>query len=237
MFDQNDFDIRCEWGEEGASCLALISDVVIVVDVMSFSTCVSVAVSRGAAVYPIRSRDATGDAFANSLGAELAGARGAGRYSLSPTSLMQIPQGTRLVLPSPNGATLSLATGKTTTLAGCLRNASAVARAAMSMGKKIAVIPAGERWKENHTLRPSYEDLLGAGAIIQHLAGSLSPEALLAVDAWRGSKDGLLWRFENCASGKELISMGYRMDIAVCAEVDADDCVPMLRDGAFMRVN
>lgn len=237
MFDQCNFDIRCEWGEEGASRFALVSDVVIIVDVMSFSSCVSVAVSRGATVYPFRARDETGVAFANFLGADLAGARGVGRYSLSPTSLMQIPQGTRLVLPSPNGATLSLATGKTTTLAGCLRNASAVARAAMSMGKKIAVIPAGERWKENHKLRPSYEDLLGAGAILQHLSGSHSPEALLAADAWRGAQGNLMWRLENCASGKELISMGYRMDIAVCAEVDADDCVPVLRDGAFIRVN
>jgi 2-phosphosulfolactate phosphatase len=55
------------------------------------------------------------------------------QYSLSPQSLASIPKGTRLVLPSPNGATLTLATEKTPTLAGCLRNYRAVALAAQSV--------------------------------------------------------------------------------------------------------
>ena len=49
-------------------------------------------------------------------------------YSLSPTSLTGLPKGARLVLPSPNGATLSLrAAALGTTVAACLRNARAVA--------------------------------------------------------------------------------------------------------------
>jgi len=50
----------------------------------------------------------------------------------------------------------------------------------------------------------------------------------------------LSWRLENCASGELIFKwyrMGYRMDIAVCAELDADDCAPVLRDGAFVKVN
>ena len=61
--------------------------------------------------------------FANSVGAELAQKRGGAKYSLSPKSMLGIPEGIKLVLPSPNGSILTLATGDTLTFAGCLRNA------------------------------------------------------------------------------------------------------------------
>ena len=89
--DQEGWDIRCEWGPQGLAALAPSSDVVILVDVMSFSTCVSVGASRGADVYPWRCRDGSAADFARSIGAELAGPRRAGGYSLSPTSLASLP--------------------------------------------------------------------------------------------------------------------------------------------------
>jgi 2-phosphosulfolactate phosphatase len=51
-FDQAVFDVRCEWGQQGILQLAPISDVVIIVDVLSFSTCVDIATSRGAIAFP-----------------------------------------------------------------------------------------------------------------------------------------------------------------------------------------
>src|SRR5262245_62450426 len=173
-FDQPGFDVRCEWGENGVRHLAPGADVVIIVDVLSFSTCVEIANSRGAIVFPYRWKDESATAFAASVNAELAGVRqDDGKYSLSPASLIKIPSGTRLVLPSPNGSTLSLATGATPTIAGCLRNAAEVARGAAELGRRISVIPAGEHWAGGG-LRPSIEDLIGAGAILSYLPGSLS---------------------------------------------------------------
>jgi 2-phosphosulfolactate phosphatase len=121
---QSAFDVRCEWGEQGVAQLAPISDVVIIVDVLSFSTSVDIATSRDAMIFPYRWHDASVAVFAASVGAIVADARRGGPgYSLSPQSLIHLPRGTRLVLPSPNGATLTLGTGRVPTLVGCLRNA------------------------------------------------------------------------------------------------------------------
>jgi hypothetical protein len=52
---QLDYGVRLEWGREGAALLAAECAVVIVIDVLSFSTAVDIAVGRGAAVLPLRS--------------------------------------------------------------------------------------------------------------------------------------------------------------------------------------
>ena len=53
-FSQSEFHIRCEWGENGVAQLAPISDVVVIVDVFSFSTCIQIATHRRAVVFPYR---------------------------------------------------------------------------------------------------------------------------------------------------------------------------------------
>jgi len=236
IFDQSEFDIRCEWGPCAVAELSPISDAVIIIDVLSFTTCVEVATSRGTTVYPYRLKDSSAQTFATQMNAELAGPRGSARYSLSPISLMQLPPDARIVLPSPNGSTLSLGTGTTPTFAGCLRNASAVARAAMQIGPRIAVIPAGERWKGDDSLRPALEDWYGAGAIISHLKGTLSPEAQAAAETFQTARSQLPERLLTCSSGKELIERDFKDDIELAAELDVSDCVPLLVDGAYAAI-
>ena len=229
-FDQQEFDIRFEWGEHGVATLAPISDVVIVVDVLSFSTSVEIAVNRGAMVYPFRWRDDRAVDYAASVSAVLAVNRPHSGYSLSPTSLMDIPNGYRIVLPSPNGATLTLAAKPTPVIAGCLRNARAVALATGRYGRKIAVIAAGERWKDDGSLRPSFEDLIGAGAIINWLAGAKSPEAVAAEAAFRAVEPRLGDVLRQCGSGKELITQGFANDVILASELNVSECVPVLID-------
>jgi 2-phosphosulfolactate phosphatase len=231
-FDQADFEVRCEWGEKGVLQLASTSDAIVIVDVLSFSTCIEIANSRGAIVFPYQWNDESAKAFSQSVGAELAEKRGSGRYSLSPTSLISLDRGTRLVLPSPNGASLSLATTETPTLAGCLRNCITVALAAMNYGRQISVIPAGEKWSDG-SLRPAFEDFIGAGAILSYLEGNLSPEAQSAVAAYQGVRQSLERLIKQCGSGRELIERGFTQDVDLALKINVSDCVPTLLDGAY----
>jgi 2-phosphosulfolactate phosphatase len=232
-FDQSDYNIRCEWGEEGVKVLAPISDAIIIVDVMSFSTCVTTAAAHGGTVYPHRSRDNTAQARAQELGAELAKGRGGGLYSLSPETMLKVVPGMRLVLPSLNGATLSLTTGSTATFAGCLRNAEAVARAVGTYGRNIAVIPAGERWERGESLRPALEDLIGAGAIISHLPGRRSPEADIAVAVFESVKPHLIETLRMCCSGRQLSAANFDKDIDFIAALNVENVAPKLMDGYY----
>ena len=108
--DQRPARVRVEWGLTGA--LQLLgpdgsASLVVVVDVLSFSTAVTVACDQGVVVHPYPHRDRAGaEALAARLGAALAQPRGDGRLSLSPASLLRL-RGGRLVLPSPNGATVA----------------------------------------------------------------------------------------------------------------------------------
>jgi len=230
--DQDAYALRCEWGPAGVAALAPCCDVIVLVDVLSFSTCVDVALSRGARVYPYRWRDPSASDFAVSVGAVLAGPRSREEISLSPASLRQLSAGARVVLPSPNGATLSRLTGSLPTLTGCLRNAAAVARAAQAYGPRIGVVPTGEQWPDG-SLRPSIEDWLGAGAILSHLAGSTSPEAELAREAFLRQQATLATVIESCASGRELIEQGWAEDVLLATELESSMCAPVLIEHAY----
>lgn len=62
----------------------------------------------------------------------------------------------------------------------------------------------------------------------------LSPEAEVAVAAYRAAAADLPGRLAGCASGLELAAEGYAQDVAVAAEVDGSGVVPVLRAGVFV---
>ncbi len=72
FYEQSEFDVRCEWGMQGVEKLSLISDVVIIIDMMSFSTCVDIAVHNGAIIFPDRWKDDTAVEYARLKNAQLA---------------------------------------------------------------------------------------------------------------------------------------------------------------------
>lgn len=233
-FDQADWNIRCEWGLRGLAELAPQSDVVILIDVLSFTTAIDVAVSRGAGIFPYPHKGLEVAAYATAVGAVAASSdRGSG-FSLSPASLRSLPSDARLVLPSPNGAALSFSIHHPTVLAACLRNAGAVAAAAAELGSTFAVIPAGEAWPTGE-LRPCLEDWIGAGAVVSHLPGTRSPEAELAVACFERFRSDLGTALRQASSGKELIERGFVQDVDVAAEFDVSDTIPQLTGRCFIR--
>ncbi|HSL57933.1 MAG TPA: 2-phosphosulfolactate phosphatase [Acidimicrobiales bacterium] len=239
-FDQDAFAVRFEWGPHGLRRLAPKVDVVVIVDVLRFTTCVDVAVGRGAQVLPYRWHDGDEAAFAEAQGAVLATSDDTGDgWSLSAAALASIPAGTRLVLPSANGSALSFGAaeaGAGLVVAACLRNASAVAAHLVADGGTVGVVAAGERWRGGTgPLRPAVEDLLGAGAVLAGLPlEHLSPEARAARAAFLAERDRLDDAIAACGSGRELAETGRGRDLPLAAALDASTVVPVLRQDRFV---
>ncbi|HIC81877.1 MAG TPA: GNAT family N-acetyltransferase [Kiloniellaceae bacterium] len=233
-----DIALDLAWGAAGLRAGQASSTAIAIVDVLSFSTAVDVAVSRGARVLPYRYHDATAADFAAAQGARLAGPRGVpGGLSLSPPSLAALEAGDSLVLPSPNGSMLSTLVGDTPTFAACLRNATAVAAALQAAAEdrgdaKVLVVAAGEHWPDG-SLRPALEDLLGAGALLARLKGAFSPDAAAAVGAYKALRGDLQAALQECPSGREQIGEGFSDDVAWAGEEDVSAAVPRLQDGAY----
>lgn len=230
-----------EWGPTGAAAIA--APVTVVVDVLSFTTTLTVAAERGMTVYPFRWKDERAEAYAAERGAVLARGRSVREgVSLSPASVRAAAGVERLVLPSPNGSAIAFGLAETgaTVVGASLRNASAVARWLDGRvdgrvdGRDVAVIAAGERWPDG-SLRPAVEDLWGAGAVIAGLADlgatDLTPEARVAEQAFRAVD--LPGDLVACLSGQELVDLGFADDVDIAAELDASDVVPLLRGDAF----
>ncbi|HEY3240283.1 MAG TPA: 2-phosphosulfolactate phosphatase [Acidimicrobiia bacterium] len=242
-FDQHGFDARVEWGPHGLRRLARSCEVVVIIDVLSFTTALDVALGRGATVLPYRFADDRQAEYAAAASALLAVGRratdAAHPFSLSPATLLDLPAGSRLVLPSPNGSALAFGAaeaGARAVLASCLRNAAAVAAVARTAGGSVGVVPAGERWHgTTGPLRPALEDLLGAGALLAALAPSApSPEARAAVAAFAEAAPHLGRRLMECASGRELVEGGFPDDVRPAAELNVSRVAPQLQGEAFV---
>ena len=222
------------WGLRGLLSLLPTSDVIVIVDVLSFSTAVDIATSRGARILPFPHGQSDAESYASSRGAVLARRRsaGGGQFSLSPETFSTVTNGTRIVLPSPNGSRLSRETGGVPTFAGCLRNAAATAQASSTPGSSIGVVAAGERWPDG-SLRPAIEDLLGAGAIIQNMTARPSPDAEAACAAFHALRDRLQDVIRDSQSGRELIEAGYAGDVEIAVELDASRTAPFLHSDGY----
>ena len=216
-YDQRTSRLRLEWGPTGATAVAGGARYAVVVDVLSFTTTLTVAADLGIDVLPYPWQDGSASAYAREHRATLAFGRsealelGGDAVSLSPTSLRVASGLRRVVLPSPNGSTTSFRLNEAgaTVVGASLRNATAVARwlADRLEGDRsasVVVVAAGERWHDG-SLRPCVEDLLGAGAVLAGLG---------EVGSWDASPEA---------------------DVEVALEVDSSDVVPVLSGISFTR--
>ncbi len=221
---QQEHDLcRLLWGRQGVREAVRRGDIVVVVDILRFSSAAVAAAAAGVAIVPAGDV-AEGARLAAEGGAELAG--GSGRFSLSPRSFAGAVAGSQVVLPSPNGSFCCRAAADLPAVfVGALLNASATADAVMAVqaetGRGVTVLACGERFdSEDGSLRFALEDFLGAGAILARLELPRSPDAEAAVAAFRMAAPDLAGALAGCGSGLELAARGQADDIASCLPVD-----------------
>lgn len=220
VFAQSGYGLRLDWGTEGLAALSGDCRVLVVVDVLSFSTRVDLLLAEGRRVRPVRWAEP------------------------------DPPPGDAVPLRSPNGATLSAQASATGAhvLTACLRNAAAVARAVAQLAGEapIGIVAGGERWGVDLAarpgaegpLRPCAEDHLGAGAVVAALldlgAGDASPEASLAALTFRAAGERVGALVAECVSGRELRAHGERHVVKHAGAVGVSAVVPVLGgDGVY----
>lgn len=239
-FSQLKFAVRLEWGISAVEHLAKEVDCVVIVDVMSFSTCVSLAVNNGASTYPYPWKDASAVEYGMKIGAFTASPErrfGGEGYSLSPASIKNISDGEKLVLPSPNGSAVSFKARDAgiTVFSGCFRNMSATANACRAFGR-VLIIPCGERWPDG-SLRPCIEDYVAAGGIISAMGReNRSPEAQAAVATWQYYQNENFELLQSCSSALELTQRGFNEDVEPCLEIDKSQKECRLWGDAYMTI-
>ncbi len=220
------------WGATGARDLAHRTDVLVVVDILSFSTSLSVAVEHGAEVWPYALGSDGAEQLAREIGAVLARGRSTRQGpTLSPASLVGLEPGSRLVLPSPNGSAIAHAavSGGLPVVSACLRGAKA-AVALLRTYDRVGLVASGERWPDG-TLRPAYEDLLGAGVVTAGLVAAgyaPSPDAAAAAAAAARPRP-----LAECPSGAELVERGFAEDVSLAEARDVTDVVAVMKSGRF----
>ncbi|WP_106816527.1 2-phosphosulfolactate phosphatase [Microbacterium timonense] len=211
-FDQYRYQVRHEWGVDGLRRLAP-ADVVVVVDVLRFSTTVTDAVGRGEEI-PL-------DAAAHAV-------------SINGAAIAQIAAETGSVVllgclrnaSAVAAAILDIQRGRGE------RTSIAVIAAGERAGKEPAA-----------PVRFAVEDQLGAGAIIDALGDlgidHTSPEAAAACESFRGLRGAARHLLTASGSGQELLLRGAsasdaaRDEVLNAAALDAASVVPRLRDGVF----
>ncbi|WP_256700789.1 2-phosphosulfolactate phosphatase [Paenibacillus sp. P46E] len=247
FYDQMDYEIKLEWGARGTRAASQRGDIVIIVDVLSFSSTVVTAVQHQAIIYPYPPPlNEQAKAYAQTKNAEMVWGRAEalreGGHSLSPLSFGAGDRARNYVMCSLNGALCTSAASQVPALLiGCLLNASAVAKSAQRFAQKlnrdITVITCGEKWSDavnqENNLRPGIEDYLAAGAIIAQLQGSKSPEAEVCAGAYEYSRHKIERLIRESASARELRERGYDADVTYCCQLDKYAVVPMLHEEYF----
>ena len=247
--------VHVEWGPVAAQLAAARGDAIVIVDILSFSTAVTLAAERGLASYVYSGPELTARGGAAAVAARIGavcavGKRDArpGTISLSPASVRSAEVTTgRVLFSSLNGALVVASADHAPRLAiGCLRNRRAVAACAFEWlhrreATRVTIVACGEQWSSVSAadgMRPCLEDHLGAGAIAESLAAhgaTLSVEAQAAVAVFRQRHDIDL---PSLVGGRELIAAGFTEDVALAGQLDVCEVVPVRdawQDGRCFR--
>ncbi len=225
--------------------------VLIVIDQIRASTTITTVLDLGCPDLFLAGDVRAARRLARQTGSLIAGERLARKppgfdFDNSPSELARTGLGGRsLVLSTTNGtAVLRRVRGADAVLVGCLRNARAVAAAAVGMARaagpdgSVQVICAGRLG------RFVIEDAVAAGVIVGRIVETLGDggapavltDAAAAAMRLRASFPDLLSAMTESNGGATLREIGQPDDIAFCAQEDASSTVPRLVAGEPMRI-
>lgn len=227
-----------------------VGRVLIVVDQIRASTTITTALDLGCAELLLAGDVSTARGLRSGSDRLLAGEQQAQKppdfdFDNSPSELSRVDiRGRGLVLCTTNGtAVVSRLRGADHLLIGCLRNALAVAAAALTLagatpGGSVQVVCAGREG------RFVLDDGVAAGVIVGRmveLARETKREIALTDAAWaairiRDSFPDLLTAMADSDGGTTLRRIGQPDDIGFCAEEDFSRTVPRLVPGDDLRI-
>ena len=204
-FTQDTYQVRMEWGTAGLSRLAP-ADVIVVVDVLRFSSVVSERTAAGEelALVDLAPRSLNGAAVA-ALAAD------------------QEHEPVVLIGSLRNASAVADAIVEVQNRRGARTAVAVIAAGELTSRAADAQV------------RFAVEDQLGAGAIIDALSARgldhTSPEAAAAGEAYRALGGAVRHLLGASGSGRELAERDERAVTAAAASVDADRVAPRLLDG------
>lgn len=206
-FVEPEFDIHCSWGFKLVEDVMIQYDVCIIVDVLSFSTSLDLLIN---AKENLQNEPPSVD-FVHHLTLQ------------------------NLVIPSPVGLPFQINLPQKPVLAGCLRNARAVARTAMQLGDKVLVIPVGDKLSEEE-FKTCSEDFIAAGAIISYMKGSRSAESNAALDIYNSSKGNIEEMVKLSSSARKMILQGFLAEVEQACQYNKSKNAPLLEEGGLMNL-
>lgn len=204
-FDQSRYQVRFEWGIDGLARLAP-ADVVVVVDVLRFSTSIADAVAAG---MPAR---LDSGAHATSLNGAAIAAAAAG-----PDTVVML------------GSLRNASAVAAAVLAEQTRRAARTSISVIAAGERDGRGGPVRVAVEDQLGAGAIIDALGALGI-----DHTSPEAAAACESFRGLRGAVRHLLTASASGQELVERDLRHEVLAAAELDAVAVAPVLRDGAFV---
>jgi 2-phosphosulfolactate phosphatase len=237
--------VNVDFGPEGARAASAKGDLVVIVDVLRFSTTVCTAIANGFTIIPCATK-ARAEEIARETGATVSGKTGVARYSLSPLDYVNPKNTEEVILISPNGAGCAEALAdRAVGFIGCFLNARALARVlnsvAAASAKDITLIAAGEVREDQEddlkTRRFAIEDYLGCGIILSELKMRMTAEAELCMRAFDASNHDYAGLIRASLSGQYLINRGLEFDISHAVQKNIYGTVPVLEQGRFISFN
>ncbi|MGN8553483.1 UNVERIFIED_CONTAM: 2-phosphosulfolactate phosphatase [Microbacterium sp. SLM126] len=202
-FDQSSYQVRFEWGADGLARLAP-TDIVVVVDVLRFSSTVIQAIER--------EEDVALDGAAHAV-------------SINGASVAATATGLVLLGGLRNAAAVARAV-----LAEQERRGARTSIAVIACGERTSRDPdAPVRFAVEDLLGAGAVIDALADLGIDHS----SPEAAVAGEGFRALRGAAKHLLTASGSGRELDLAGARDEVLAAAAVDAASVVPVLREGVF----